>query len=91
METADGAVVEVIEVEDEVEDEIDEEVELVDEDEAEEVELPAELDAEAEAEAIDTAPPPTDMGVTLEFAPAAFWYQGFPNISATFPTCHPIC
>lgn len=34
---------------------------------------------------------PTDMGVTVPFADLAFWYQSLPQISATFPTVHPIC
>lgn len=50
----------------------------------EEAEAPAMLDP-----ILATSAPPTDIGVTVLFPFAALWYQGFPQASATFETCHP--
>lgn len=87
-----------VEIGAEVDDRIVEEVELVADEEADkedevDEELPDDLEVEAVAdpEAIDTAPLPTDIGVTAPSLLAAFWYHGLPHISATFPTCQPIC
>lgn len=82
---------EVMLAETDVEDE-EAEVELALEVDAAEVEFAdADAEAEDEAAAIEAPPAPTDMGVTVPFPVAAFWYHGFPHMSATFPTFHPIC